>query len=303
MRYRELLQQAAAELEAVGIEDAELDSRLLLETAGSLSRTELYLRANKTADDTVVRKYQELIGRRKKREPLAYIICEQEFYGYPFYVSPAVLVPRPETELLVEAALNKSAAANRRRILEICTGSGAAAVTLALELGKERKAGGEEEKLFICASDISTQALAVASRNAIRHSLSAANFSLVQSDMLTAFAPESFALILANPPYICDTDIANLMPEVRDFEPHLALAGGRDGLELIRKIEYQLRTVLAIGGDFFMEFGAGQGEAVRQIFSGAVDGTCCWQLQEIIKDYAGLERILWVKKVKNVTCV
>jgi release factor glutamine methyltransferase len=285
MTLRELLGSAVEQLRRAGIPEAELDARILLEAVTGRNRAGIVLDADKNVarDDQNV--YFDYLKRRKRREPLAYILGEQEFWSLPFTVSPDVLIPRPETEFLLDRVLSLSRRENLEQgnILDLCCGSGVIAIVLALETAK---------KVF--ASDISEKAMALTKCNIRRHNLCGKVVQVV-ADLLTPFAEkQSFSLIVSNPPYVKSGDVLDkLQPEVADFEPHLALDGGISGLDMIKKIHSQLTGILCPGGQFFMEIGADQGTAVTSLF-------CSTQFKkvEILKDYAGRDRVLHA--VKNV---
>lgn len=283
MKISELLLYGKHRLKSAGVSEAELDARLLLEDILKKDRIRLYLDADEKVEAALERQFAEVIGRRCQREPVAYILGEREFWSLPFWVNPDVLIPRPETEFLLEVVFAKSSQENflRASVLDLCTGSGVIAVVLA----KERK------KTSVFASDISTDALVVAQSNAIRHGV-VDRVSFVCCDTMESFANKRFSLVVSNPPYIIRQDVENeLAPEVADFEPHLALDGGEDGLVLIRRIERQLQYCMVVGGDFFLEFGADQGEDILHLFR-----TAQWQHVEIFQDYAGRDRVLWARK-------
>ncbi len=231
--------------------------------------------------DALVRcRFLTALARRLRREPLAYILGEWEFWSLPFFVTKAVLIPRPETELLVEQALNFASLSSHSplRILDLGTGSGILAVVLAKELPAAK----------LIAVDRSPAALAIARRNVRRHGV-ADRISLVGSDWLKAFrAAALFDLAVANPPYVVGRDLATLSPEVRDFEPRQALDGGERGLDDIIKLCHHLPAVLAPGALLLLEIGWDQGEEVRRLFSVNPD----YVQVEILSDLAGLPRVL-----------
>jgi release factor glutamine methyltransferase len=219
-----------------------------------------------------------MAARRQRREPVAYITGVREFWGLDFVVSPAVLIPRPETELIVEAALERLADPARAwRIADVGTGSGCIAVALA----SERRAA------TLTATDISDAALEIAQLNATRHGVHARTTFLRTS--LLDDAPGPFDLIVANPPYVPTSAGPTLAPDVRDFEPEAALFGhGADGLDEVRAILTQAATRLTPGGWLLMEFGYGQGPAVSEA-TAAVRGLT---VDTILKDLQGHERTL-----------
>ncbi len=284
MRLIELLTFASKELKGVDIVEHELEARLLLEACLGKTRTEIFLDGQMEVSPVQQDHFLNLVARRKSREPVAYILGVQEFWSMPFTVTPAVLIPRPETEFLVERVLALADRKNllRGRILDLCCGSGVIAAVLAKETGQR-----------IIASDISKMALEVAMKNLRRHQLTGL-VDLVQNDLLTAFQPaRGFALVVANPPYVSSYALHNhLEPEVAGYEPTLALDGGDLGLEIIREIRGQLPKLLCPGGQCFMEIGADQGDAVRRLFHQDQEGSPRFQQVDILIDYAGRDRVL-----------
>ncbi|MCL1878549.1 MAG: peptide chain release factor N(5)-glutamine methyltransferase [Defluviitaleaceae bacterium] len=218
------------------------------------------------------------IARRERAEPLQYIIGVWDFFGLEFFTDPRALIPRPETELLVEAALEfakkiQSDGVAAPRILDVCTGSGCIALALAHTLG---------DCAEITAIDISLDALALARENAEKLNLSD-RVNFLHSDLLDKIPQsEKFDLIVSNPPYIASSEIPALDPSVRDYEPHLALNGGADGLDLYRRLIAQSKKALHKGGALFLEIGP---PAVADLMRDAGD-------VEVLNDYAGLPRIV-----------
>lgn len=289
MRLAELLKYAVDQLAEAGVPEYQLDARLLLEGCLDITRTEFFLHGQTEVDKTSQERFLECIERRKKREPVAYILGEQEFWSLPFYVSPAVLIPRPETEFLLDRVFALTLPENFRRgaVLDLCCGSGVIATVLAKETGKR-----------IIASDISIAALQVAGKNLQRHHL-AGQVDLVQGDLLTPFRQGGnvFSLIVANPPYVSNIVVqSGLEPEVARHEPHLALDGGEDGLAIIEELRLTLPEVLCPGGQFFMEIGADQGEAVRRLFSADLGDSPGFHNVELLVDYAGRDRVVHARK-------
>ncbi|HSO09368.1 MAG TPA: peptide chain release factor N(5)-glutamine methyltransferase [Desulfoprunum sp.] len=283
MRVIDLLRIAANELSLAGIDGGDLDGQLLLGACLHKSRTELFLAADTEVPDEARHVFLRYLERRKQREPVAYILGEREFWSLPFIVNPSVLIPRPETEFLVEQVL----ATCRKRslpdgwILDLCCGSGAIAVVLALELQRN-----------VVAVDLSGDALAVAQRNCRRHRV-AHRVALVKADLLTAFAAERrFPLLVSNPPYVSRRQIRQgLDPEVVDHEPLLALDGGEDGLDIIARIKDMLPLIMRPGGEVFIEIGAEQGPALSRLLATST-GARMLKTFEILKDYAGRDRVL-----------
>ena len=264
MRLRDLADGARRRLEAAGVPRAEaaLDAELLARDVLGWDRATWLARRDddEGAVDTGIiaarglgafrAAFDALVARRVRREPMAYIRGTQEFYGREFLVGPGVLIPRPESELIIDEA--KAAALGRRtpRLADIGTGSGCLAVTLALELPSST----------VIATDISADALTIARGNAAAHEV-AGRVTFVATPYLTGIAG-GFDVIVANPPYVRALDAASLAPEVRDHEPHVALFGGDDGLRDIRAVAQAATTALKPGGVLVVEIGIGQAKAV-----------------------------------------
>jgi release factor glutamine methyltransferase len=282
-RAASLLTQAFEQLTRAGVETAKLDSELLLAEAAAIDRGKI-LTGSFTLDDECLRLFQQFVARRAAREPFAYIVGHKEFDGLEFEVNRDVLIPRPETELLVEAALGALCDKPDARVLDLGTGSGAIAVTIAV---KARQA-------MVTATDISDAALEVARRNARRHGCEN-RIEFLHGDEFAAIpcSHPKFDLILCNPPYIRDDEIARLQPEVARYEPSMALRGGNDGLDFYRHIAASAGSFLrpvdpsATGGEVIVEVGAGQAAQVVRILQ---QGGC--GIIETIKDLAGHERVV-----------
>ncbi len=284
MRLLEILHLGQTELQRAGVTEYELDARLLLEYCTGKTRSAIFLDGRCTVAQDIVLSYQRLLERRKKREPLAYIVGEQEFWSLLFEVNSDVLIPRPETEFLLDRVLALTDPQNLQKghILDLCCGSGVIATVLARETGKR-----------IIASDLSHKALRMTKRNAHRHTLDSLVVP-VQGNLLAPFsAIEPFSLIVSNPPYVSSFDVAyTLQPEVVGFEPHMALDGGVRGLELIQQIRDALPLVLCPGGQCFIEIGAGQGAETKRLFLENSAGRIPFQQVEILVDYAGRDRVV-----------
>ena len=281
-RVADLLQWAISRLTQSGIDNPRLEAELLLSHCLSKSRTELHLLATQEIKGRQLDRCLELTARRCKREPLSYITGEREFWSYTFEVSPAVLIPRPETEVLIESVMAlKGILSGSGKSLDLCCGSGIIAIVLAKELDIE-----------VIAADVSWEALQVCRKNCVKLGVED-KVSLVQADLGSGFRPSGpFSLITANPPYVSSTELVKgLEPEVSEYEPLLALDGGPDGLEFIRKIFSSLPVLLAPGGHFFMEIGADQGSKVKKLFAASGSGNMCEKIQ-ITKDYAGRDRLV-----------
>ena len=284
MRLIELLQSGEEALQRAQVPDYDLEARLLLEQCTGKSRTRIYLDGGSEVHQQLIDSYLILLERRKKREPIAYILGEQEFWSLPFFVTSDVLIPRPETEFLLDRVLALTVPKNihQGHILDLCCGSGVIATVLAKETGKK-----------IYASDISTKALEVTRKNFTRHSLDYLVIPICGNLLSPFLEAGKFSLVVSNPPYVSSFDIVNnLEPEVAGYEPHMALDGGADGLEVVKKIREGLPMVLRPGGQCFIEIGADQGEAVRDLFLEKTGDLAGFQQVEILVDYAGRDRVV-----------
>lgn len=297
VQVHQLLTAATASLAEAGVDDSALEAELLLRHCLGVSRSTLFLLHDQAVAPDKEQYFQELLQRRCLREPLQYIIGSCEFWSLEFLVSPAVLIPRPETEFLLEHCFstlqqheNKQENSNPnsdhpQRILDLCTGSGVIATVLAQEFPQST----------VVASDYSHDALEVAQHNISRHNLKD-RIQLLQADLLTAFPCTStsptFDLIVSNPPYIKAGDISTLEPEVRDWEPHLALSGGNTGLESVIRICQDAKPLLHPKGWLFMEIGADIGQEVEQVFLLA-EG---YENVQVVADWAGHPRVLQAQR-------
>ena len=279
-----VLRWVTDDFRARGLESPRLDAELLLASALSTTRIQLIVDAKRELDVPELGRLRELVKRRRAREPMAYILGEREFYGRSFRVDRRVLVPRPETEVLVDVAIERTRAVSMSaRTLDLCTGSGCVAITLA----RERPTS------WVVATDASEEAVAVARDNALR--LGAYNVAFRSGDMFLAIAVDQmnprgcqFDLVTANPPYIVSADIGALQPDVRDFEPRLALDGGDDGLAALRRVIAGAPAHMASpGGILAVEVGAGEASAVVALFEHAGFGQI-----EVRRDYARIERVV-----------
>lgn len=289
-------------LEESGIEEASLDAWLLLEHVTGISRASYYADPDREMSPDEWRRYSELVGRRAERVPLQHITGTQEFMGLVFEVNEHVLIPRQDTEILVEQALafigsGKVLAAenSRTRILDMCTGSGCILLSVmhwaesyrqkALRRAGDTARGGEKQDIIIegTGADISPKALAVAEKNARRLGISA---GFVESDLFGAVRGK-YGMILSNPPYIRSDEIKDLQEEVKLHDPVIALDGREDGLYYYRRIVRESRSYLEEGGVLLFEIGCDQAEAVSGLMRGA-------GFSEITvkKDLAGLDRVV-----------
>lgn len=302
MTYGELYRRGRDALEAAGVPEAELDARLLLEWVCGTDRNDLLAHGDRERSAGEQEEYERLIAGRKGRIPLQHLTGVQAFMGLEFAVDGHVLVPRQDTEVLVEEALRNLH--DGMRILDMCTGSGCILISL-LHYSNDCRGVG---------ADISGEALAVARGNAERLLGASAcawmrdgtevldgcgaddppcaedrqgRISLIESDLFDGIEGR-FDIIVSNPPYIRSGEIPGLMPEVREHEPVLALDGGEDGLAFYRRIVEGCRAHLCGGGMLFLEIGYDQGEAV----SGLLEEAGFLEVA-VVKDYAGLDRVVW----------
>lgn len=267
-------------LAARGIENARLEAEWLLCAATGLDRVGLYVNFEKPLNETELAAYRAMVVRRGRREPLQHILGTQEFCGLEFEVSPDVLIPRHDTETLVEAALARMPIAGS--VLDIGTGSGCIAVALAKNLSEAA----------VTAIDISAEALAVARRNADRNGVA---IEFLHGSLLDPVAGRCFDLIVSNPPYIPSVDIEALDPEVRDFDPRRALDGGADGLDIYRLLIPAALARLNPAGWLLVEVGIGQAEAVGQLFR-----ECrCYGEPVTVCDPGGIERVVGAPKIQD----
>jgi len=279
MTVHERVAGARETLSAAGIGDREaaLSARILAQHVLGWDTTRYFTSGHEPEPSGFDERYSQAVARRAAREPAAYIMGLREFWGLPLEVSPAVLIPRPETELIVEAALDVFGATRHRAlaIADACTGSGNLAIALAHEL----------ERSSIVATDISADALQIARRNAQRHRV-AARVRFVRTNILDGVAGP-FDLVVANPPYVARTDRQALQPEVRDHEPGVALFGGVSGTEIVATVLEQGAARLRPGGYLMMEFGFGQEIDVAALVTAVPQLT----LIDFRRDLQGLARI------------
>jgi release factor glutamine methyltransferase len=279
----ETLKQATGHLRAASAPNDLLDAQTLLAEALGQDRTYLIVNFNERLSEDVLAKFQAMVERRASGEPLQYITGHQAFFGLDFEVTPDVLIPRPETELIVEEALRliqPDRVANPV-IVDAGTGSGCIAVTLARELERAR----------LIASDVSLAALRVARRNAARNGVGD-RIDFVAADLLEAFAGGGFAdFILCNPPYVSDRELAALQREVRDWEPRVALTDSSDGLSLYRRLLDDAPARLKPGGYLICEMGYTQSAEV----SAMVDRTV-WTEPRLLDDLQGIPRTIVLQR-------
>ena len=274
------LREASQALEAHGVPEARREAGSLLSFVIGKDRTFLISHADDPLEETDVDRFREVVARRAEGEPLQYITGVQDFYGREFRVTPDVLIPRPETELLVEAALEVITDVHGPSICDVGTGSGCIAVTLLCERTDARAV----------AVDVSEAALKVAAQNA--HVLGVGDrMELKLSDCFDRLDRTTFDLIVSNPPYVSSAALAGLQREVRDHEPLVALSPGADGLSVIQRLLQDAPGFLKAGGHLIMEIGFDQGEAVQELIDPKL-----WRLVEIRPDLQSIPRILVVQK-------
>ena len=282
-RAAEAIDKASRRLADAGIESSRLDAELLMAEAAGVAR-EAAVTGSIDLSPATLEKLETLIARRERREPIAYILGRKEFYSLDFEVTPAVLIPRPETEFVVGAALDSIAGKENARVLDIGTGSGAIAIAIAVNAPRAQ----------VTAVDISADAIAVASCNARRHQVED-RVSLRRGDcfdMLDGGAPLStFDVIVSNPPYLDDSEIASLEPEVRGYEPRVAMSAGFGGLQIMRRVAAGAPEHLAPDGELIVEVAAGQAAAVVKLVEEAG-----LRVVGVINDFVGHPRVVRARK-------
>ena len=271
MTYKQAEQQGEQLLQAAGIADAKIDAWLLLEMVAKIDRSFYFMHTNDEVDAEVLTEYRRVVEKRAEHVPLQYITGEQEFMGMAFKVNSNVLIPRQDTETLVEEALK--VIGPQMDVLDLCTGSGCILLSILKNAPTVRGTG----------SDVSKQALLVAKENAKLHNLEA---EWVRSNLFDNVSGQ-FDVIVSNPPYIAQAEILTLMPEVGQFEPVQALDGGVDGLDFYRKIVGQAPQYLKENGYLFFEIGWDQGTQVQQLMQEAG-----FARVTVIKDLAGNDRVV-----------
>ena len=274
---RRVLSWAADDLKRRGNDGARLDVELLLGRVLGLDRIGLIMQSERPLAPGELAAFRELFKRRRLGEPVAYLLGGREFYGISLRVDARVLIPRPDTERLVEVALERTRARSMQgNALDLCTGSGCVAIAFARQ----------RPTWNVTASDISPDAVALARDNAHRTG-AVRNLRVVQGSLFAAVAGQRFELITANPPYIATAELAQLPVDVRDFEPRLALDGGPDGLDLVREIAALAPNQLTEGGILALEIGADQGPATLEILKARG-----YQDVQLARDLGGRDRVV-----------
>ena len=267
MNALDLINRGSKELGQKNIATSRLDSELLLSKILNKSREEILTNLDQEISPRNLSKYKELIIRRSKKEPLAYIMEEKEFWSKNFFVNSSTLIPRPETELMVEK-LTKTFKEKKISILDIGTGSGCILISLLSELKGSKGVG----------IDISKEALEIAKKNAEKHKISN-NIKFFKKSLESKFT-QKFDLIVSNPPYIKSNEIKNLSEDIKKYEPRIALDGGNDGLDLIKKVIYKTKYILKVKGMLALEIGNEQHKKVSEILIKKN-----FKIGQIIKDY------------------
>lgn len=260
----------------LSVENPELEATLLLSKTLNIATIDIYSHPQREVPSEKVEEFKQFLNRRLQREPIAYILGEKEFYSRSFIVTSDILIPRPETETLVEEALNIIKTISHPIVVDVGTGSGCIAVTVGCEC--------ENARMF--ATDISFEALFIAEANSERHK-TAKRISFICTNFLSCFKEESVDIVISNPPYVSNSDFFRLESDVKDFEPKVSLLGGEDGLSCMTKIVSQAGRVLKNRGWCIVEVGAGQSEIVSEIFKGVG-----FKKVSTVKDLTGIERVV-----------
>ena len=284
--YSQLYREAVNRLNEAGIANARYEALWILEQAIGLNRLQLHTHPDISVDPEGCQRAVSLIDRRVSQEPLQYVLGTQEFFGLELFVKPGVLIPRPETELLVHETIALLKDETEPIILDVGTGSGCIAISVAVALKKAR----------VISIDRSLQALSIARLNALRHGTQA-RIQWLAGDLLTPLLSQGLAgkvtAIIANLPYISHAEWENLSPDVKDFEPRLALDGGEDGLEVYRRLLNQAPGILSPRGFVIMEIGMGQAEPLCQ--DPSVENF--FQVLKIQPDFQGIARMVSLQRV------
>lgn len=275
----ETIQNATESLQQRGIAEPRREANSLLAFALNKDKTFLIAHPEYQLDENEQNFFEEILTRRAKREPFQHITGKQEFYGLDFEINENVLIPRPETELIVENAIEILSKIENPKFCEVGTGSGCISISILHNVKNATAIG----------LDISEKALEITAKNAEKHNV-LSRLQFKESNVFSVLTNEKFYLIVSNPPYISSEEIPILQNEVRDFEPINALTDGKDGLSIIENIVENSPKFLCFEGFLLMEIGFGQAEKVRQIFSSDI-----WQSVEILPDLQGIPRMVKAK--------
>lgn len=290
MKYAELVKQGQLNLFKAGINDHDYDAWILVEKICRISRTEYFAKMQEEVPDDIKEEFFRAIEKRTTHYPLQYIVGEWEFMGLPFEVNENVLIPRQDTELLVEktiSVINKEYDTEKTKIkvLDMCTGSGCIAISIADMV----------PNIEMTAVDLSADALKVAKKNADLNKVT--NISFIKSDLFDKVRGK-YSIIVSNPPYIKSEEVDRLMPEVRDYEPRMALDGDEDGLKFYKRIISECDKYLENDGSILFEIGYDQAEQVKQLLqkNGFAD-------IEVLKDLSGNDRVVTGKRRKDICLI
>ncbi|MDY0091556.1 MAG: peptide chain release factor N(5)-glutamine methyltransferase [Candidatus Vecturithrix sp.] len=273
----EILQWTTTYFQEKGVQSPRLTAEVLLAHTLQQDRLYLYVHYDQPLEPEERKRFKTLLLHRTQGVPTQYLTGVQEFWSLGFRVTPAVLIPRPETEHLVETTLELARPMPKPSILDLGTGSGIIAISLKREMPQAN----------LYASDVSDAALLIARENASSLLPDGRQVTFCQGDLFAPFPGMSFDLIVSNPPYISESDYAALASEVRDHEPKLALYAGKDGLDIYRRLIAEAHSYLTPQGYILVEIGYGQKDAVAQIFEQQH-----FHVERIVKDYAGIERVI-----------
>lgn len=275
-----MLDWATEDFARRGIDSARLDAELLVAQALGTDRVGLYLDLNRPLLEKERSAIRPLVLRRRDREPVAYILGYRDFYGRRFSVTPDVLIPRPDTETLVEHALACIPVELAYRVLDVGTGSGAIAVTIAAE----------RPHAMVTATDISERALAVAAENATTHQVGD-RIRFERANLIDGGGP--YDLIVSNPPYVARPDLDALQPEVREHEPVSALEGGEDGLDVVKALLQASQRAAAVGAQMLIEVGLGQSTSVVEF----AESETSWMPVTVYRDLSRIDRVVHLRRI------
>lgn len=278
---RRVLEWTIEHLKKHGSDTPRLDAEILLAYSRGCPRIQLYVQYDEELGEQERLTMRELVKRRAAHEPVAYLVGKREFFGIDFEVGRGVLIPRPDTETLVVQALAIAKTLAAPRVLELCTGSGCIAVAIAKNC----------PQALVATVEIDTAVCEYARRNITKHGLEQ-RIEFWQGDLFGPVLGREFDIIVSNPPYVPDGEIATLDPDVRLHEPELALRGGVDGLDVVRRIVGESSAHLVAGGTVLLEISSEQAEAVVTLF----EQQGCFEPARVVKDLAGQSRVVWTKK-------
>ncbi|MDA0284512.1 MAG: peptide chain release factor N(5)-glutamine methyltransferase [Planctomycetota bacterium] len=282
---KKVLDWTIGHLKQHGCESARLDAEILLAYSRACPRIKLYTEYDAPLTPEERATMRDLVRRRTAHEPVAYLVGFREFFGIDFEVEPGVLIPRPDTESLVVTALELANGIPAPRILDVCTGTGCVPIAIANSC----------PAAILSAIELDEPVCRIAQRNIGKHNLSG-RISLLQGDLFEPVPDDAqFDLITANPPYVTDTEMATLPPDVRLHEPHLALNGGSDGLDIVRRLITESVPKLAPNGYLLLEIGEQQSKAVTELFAASGE----YNPAQIVKDLGGHSRVVWARRRIN----